>query len=318
MKQRRPFWPLGSWHQGVLPLLLAGLILPVNAVLAAADRFSDVQVQGVRVSGGIYMLTGAGGNIAASIGSDGVLIVDDQFLPLAEQIQAELDRLAKAHLQATGNPSINLGGAQPKFVLNTHHHGDHTGGNAHFGQQATIIAHHNVRRRLLGNEALPAMALPVVTFANRLSMHFNGDQIRLLHLPEGHTDGDSAVWFINANVLHLGDQLFSGRFPYIDLNAGGSVDGYIANLESILEQVPADVKVIPGHGPLVGLAAVEAMAKVIRVSRQVVASALAEGSSVKDIVEAGLGPEYASWGEGFIDEKRWIQILAADIVAAER
>ena len=284
-----------------IPRRLAQVLLLTTGAataFAADDRFSGVAVEAVHVSGPVHMLTGAGGNIAASVGEDGVLIVDDQFLPLAERIQGAINE---------------LGGDRPKFVLNTHYHGDHVGGNPHFGQVATIIAHSKVRTRLAADEALPAVALPVVTFDDALSVHFNGDEIALFHLPAGHTDGDSAVWFKSANVLHLGDQLFSGRFPYIDLDAGGTVQGYAANLEAVLKRAPEDVQVIPGHGPLGGLEAVREALSVIQATRAKVANTIAEGTGVEAIIEAGLGSEYADWGSGFISEERWIRILARDV-----
>ena len=280
----------------LLPCLAAAWLVVPAAEAVAQGRFDDVEVKATPVNGPIHMLTGAGGNIAVSVGEDGVLIVDDQFLPLAERIQAAIDA---------------LGGSRPKFVLNTHYHGDHVGGNPHFGQAGTIIAHANVRGRLLGQDDLPAVALPSVTFDDSLNLHFNGDAIRVLHLPAGHTDGDSVVWFPQANVLHLGDQLFSGRFPYIDLAAGGTVAGYIANLEAVLGWAPPDVAVIPGHGPLGDLDAVRASIKMLRDTRQMVADALAAGTTVDEVVAKGLGADYTEWGAGFITEERWIRTLAA-------
>ena len=277
---------------------LLATLATAGPLLAADDPFSGVAVQAVHVSGPVHMLTGAGGNIAVSVGDDGVLMVDDQFLPLAERIQDAIEA---------------LGGGRPKFVLNTHYHGDHVGGNPHFGQAATIIAHHNVRARLAGDESLTPVALPVVTFADGLSLHFNGEEIALFHLPAGHTDGDSAVWFKSANVLHLGDQLFSGRFPYIDLDAGGTVQGYAANLEAVLERAPNDVRIIPGHGPLGGLEAVREALSVIQATRAKVADAIADGIPVEAIIGSGLGSEYADWGSGFISEERWIRILVRDL-----
>ncbi len=280
-----------------LTLMAAALACSVTAG-AAPDPLRDVEVVAIPVSGPVHMLTGAGGNIAATVGGDGVLIVDDQFLPLAERIQAAINE---------------LGGDRPKFVLNTHHHGDHVGGNPHFGQAATIIAHRNVRVRLAADGALPVAALPVVTFDDAMSVHFNGDEIALFHLPAGHTDGDSAVWFKSANVLHLGDQLFSGRFPYIDLDAGGTVQGYIANLEAVLDSAPSDVQVIPGHGPLSTLDDVREALAVVRATRAAVAQAIADGAETDAIVKAGLGDELAEWGSSFINEEAWIRILARDI-----
>ncbi|MDE0453553.1 MAG: MBL fold metallo-hydrolase [Gammaproteobacteria bacterium] len=283
-------------------LLQTGLLAvsaATTGAFAVEDPFSGLEVTSVHVGGSVHMLTtGAGGNVGVTIGEDGVLIVDDQFLPLAERIQNAIDE---------------LGGGRPKFLLNTHYHADHVGGNPHFGQAATIIAHSNVRTRLAADEDVPPVALPVVTFDEALSVHFNGEEVALLHLPAGHTDGDSAVWFKSSNVLHLGDQLFSDRFPFIDLMAGGTVQGYIANLEAVLESVPADVKVIPGHGSLTDMDGVRRATTVIRATREAVARALAEGMEIDAIIEAGLGDEYAEWGRGFINEQNWIRILAADI-----
>ena len=288
-------------------LLLSAGWLAVQPSTAVAQGhfdgldFDAVEIKAIPVNGPIHMLTGAGGNIAVSVGDDGVLIVDDQFLPLAERIQAAIDA---------------LGGGRPKFVLNTHYHGDHVGGNPHFGQAGAIIAHDNVRVRLLGNQDLPAAALPIITFRESLSVHFNGDEIRVLHLPAGHTDGDSVVWFRNANVVHLGDLLFNGSFPFIDLAAGGTVAGSIANLEAVLEWAAPDIRVIPGHGPLDGLDAVRATLRMLRDTSQWVAAALAQGTSLDDIIAEGLGPDYADWGSGFINEESWIRTLAADLQAA--
>lgn len=303
---RQPATPCPPRHESTLAARLlacwvaAWLVVPA-AETGAQGRFDEVEVKATPVSGPIHMVTGAGGNIAVSVGDDGVLIVDDQFLPLAERIQAAIDA---------------LGGARPKFVLNTHYHGDHVGGNPHFGQAGAIIAHANVRTRLLGQDGLPAVALPSITFDESLNLHFNGDDIRVLHLPAGHTDGDSAVWFPQANVLHLGDQLFSGRFPYIDLAAGGTVAGYIANLEAVLSWAPPDVAVIPGHGALGGLDAVRASVKMLRETRQMVADALGAGSALDAVVANGLGPDYAEWGAGFINEERWIRTLAAGLASS--
>ncbi len=203
------------------------------------------------------MLQGAGGNIAASIGDDGIVIVDDQFAPLADKIRAALRGVTDKPL---------------RFIINTHYHFDHTGGNAPLHRDATIIAHENVRKRLasgsvLGNggalridqPADPAEALPVITFEHDVTVHLNGEDIRALHTPHGHTDGDSVVFFPQSNVVHMGDNFVTYGFPFIDLMGGGSVSGMIDGLEVALKQLPADVKVIPGHGPVSNLDDVRAI-----------------------------------------------------------
>jgi len=213
------------------------------AQVRAQQDFSKVQMKATKVGGNVYMLEGAGGNIGVSAGVDGILIVDDQFAPLADKIRAALKEL---------NPG------QLRFVLNTHYHGDHTGSNAVFGKEATIIAHDNVRARLaveqtvLGNKvpAAPKEALPVITYAQSVSIHFNGEEIRVIHFPAGHTDGDSVMFFHTSNVVHMGDHFFANRFPFIDLDHGGSVEGLTKNIGDIAARLPADVRIIPGHGPI--------------------------------------------------------------------
>src|SRR5262249_5353495 len=187
----------------------------------AQQDFDKVQIKVTKVAGTVYMLEGSGGNIGVSVGEDGILIVDDQFAPLVPKIQAALKGISDKPV---------------KFVLNTHWHGDHTGGNEKLGALAPIIAHTNVRKRL-GSESTtrtgqkrppsPKAALPVITFDDRLTVHLNGEDIRAIHFPSGHTDGDAIIFFTQSNVVHMGDDFFSGQFPFIDLQSGGTVKGYI-------------------------------------------------------------------------------------------
>ena len=277
---------------GTCALFLTG----ISAHAAEADQFADVKVSARHVAGSVHMLTGAGGNIGVSVGEDGTLIIDDQFAPLAGRIQAAID---------------GLGGAAPKLVLNTHFHGDHTGSNAHFGRTGTIIAHDNVRLRLLNVENGERYALPLVTFADRVRIHFNDDEVDFIHLPNGHTDGDSVVWFKNANVIHMGDHLFNGRFPYIDTASGGTVEGFVSNLETVLKIVPEDIRVIPGHGDLGSVVTIAESIEMIRATQKQVRDATAAGRSAEDIQKAGLGERWAEFGSGFINQERWIQILLA-------
>src|SRR5688572_11954382 len=226
-------------------VLLVLLVLIAVPVKAQQPDYSQVQIKATKVAGNVYMLEGRGGNIGVSVGSDGILIVDDQFAPLAEKIKAALKTLGEGKL---------------KFVLNTHWHSDHTGGNVVFGPEAPIIAHDNVRQRLATEQksevfksttpASPKEALPVITFGQSLSVHFNGEEIKVIHYPRGHTDGDSVIFFNGSNVVHMGDNFFAGRFPFVDLESGGSVEGLIKNIGEVIAKLPAGVRIIPGHGPI--------------------------------------------------------------------
>ena len=203
-----------------------------------------------------------------------------------------------------------FGGASPKIVLNTHFHGDHTGSNPTFGATGTIIAHDNVRLRLLNQDEFPRAGLPLVTYDDDVTVHFNDEQIQVIHMPQGHTDGDSVMWFTNANVIHMGDHFFNGFFPFIDVQSGGTVDGFVANGEKVLEMVPDDVRIIPGHGPLATVVDLANALQTIKSTRDTVRSGLDAGKSAADI-EADLA-DYAKWGSGFISTERWIQIIQAD------
>ena len=262
-----------------------------NALAGPADPFGNVEIKTTHVAGPVHMLEGAGGNIGVSVGDDGVLIIDDQFAPLAERIEVAIAK---------------LGGDLPRFVLNTHFHGDHTGGNAHFGRSGVIVAHENVRVRLVSGGA-PTAALPVLTYRDRVRLHFNGGDIDVIHLPSGHTDGDSVVWFRKAGVIHMGDHFFSGRFPFVDVASGGSVAGLVANIEAVLGMIPADTRVIPGHGPLGGVAELREALGVIRDSAAVVREAIGNGT-LGDLKRDGFG-RWPEWGSGFISEGRWISIV---------
>ncbi len=260
--------------------------------------FSQVEIKTIPVAGNIYMLEGAGGNIGVSIGTDGNLIVDDQFAPLADKIDAALQKLNPGKL---------------KFVLNTHHHGDHTGGNAAFGaKDATIIAQSNVRKRLASDSNAKKEALPVITFDESASVHFNGEEIKLLHHGPGHTDGDSIIHFTRANVVHMGDQFFNGGFPFVDLNSGGSVAGYIKTVAAVLEKIPADAKIIPGHGPLASVDDLKSFHVMLVETTGLVKAGMAAGKSLADLKAAGLPEKYQSYGTGFIKTDRWIETIYND------
>ena len=274
-----------------------------RVAVAQQRDFSKVEIKVTPVAGKVYMLEGAGGNIGASVGEDGILLVDDQFEPLAPKIRAAVEGIAGGS-----------GGGKIKFVINTHWHGDHTGGNKVFGLEAPIIAQANVRRRLsteqsvLGNKVPPSpkQALPVITFDQAVSVHWNGEEIKVVHFPHGHTDGDSVVFFTGSNVVHMGDDFFAGQFPFVDLGTGGSVQGLIDDVAKALTLVPADAKVIPGHGPLSTRADLERFHAMLVASTDVVRRRMHAGESLEKIQAEGLPAELAPWGKGFIDTKTWI------------
>lgn len=276
-----------------IPALASALLLPALTVSAQRD-FSDVEIRATPVAGRVFMLEGAGGNIGVSAGPDGVLIVDDQFAPLAEKIAAKVREL---------NP------ATPRFLLNTHWHGDHTGGNAFFGAKgANIVAHANVRKRLADKADSQPAELPVLTYDQGASVHFNGEEIRVIALGPGHTDGDSLVWFSGAKVLHMGDQFFAGKFPFIDLGSGGDVAGYLENVDRALALVTPDAKVIPGHGPLATVADLKAFREMLAETTGIVKQAIADGRTLEQVKAAGLPEKWKAWGTGFINTGRWLEI----------
>lgn len=285
------------------------LLVPLLLVSAAAHAqrdFSSVQMQTTKVAGNVHMLVGAGGNIGVTAGDDGVLIVDDQFAPLAEKIREALRMIHPGDLN---------------FVLNTHFHGDHTGSNAIFGTEATIVAHANVRERLSTEQTIrgnkvppsPPEALPVITYRESVSIHFNGEEIELVHLPSGHTDGDSAIYFRGSNVVHLGDQFFAGRFPFVDLDSGGSVDGLARNIGNVLERIDDDTRVIPGHGPLSSKADLAKYHRMLLETLETVREAKSAGKSLEEVQEAGFGAEWEDWGSGFITGPVWAQTIFASL-----
>ena len=267
------------------------ILLPSLAVCLAQEQ---AIIKTTHVAGSVYMLEGRGGNIGVSVGEDGILIVDNQFDNMAPQIEAALADLGKGEL---------------KFVLNTHWHGDHNGGNAHFGQKATVLAHENVRERLKNKSGTPKSALPVITFKESSSVHFNGEEIRLLHLGAGHTDGDVIIWFTDSNVIHMGDQFFNGRFPYIDLASGGRVLGYQRNVTKILNALPEGAKIIPGHGPLGDKQDLQNFSTMLMETINPVRQAISQGKTLDQIKAAGVDEKYKAWAVGFINTPRWLQIV---------
>lgn len=278
-------------------------MLGALALTHAQQDFSNVEIKAIHVAKNIHMLQGAGGNIGVSVGSDGILIVDDQFAPLAGKIAAALQKLNPGKL---------------KFILNTHHHGDHTGGNAQLGRDAHIIAHTNVRKRLGGTTSETKAGLPIITFDDSLSIHFNGEEIKAIHVEAAHTDNDSIIYFAGANVIHFGDTFFSGRFPNIDLNGGGSVRGYIKNVADAIAKTPADAKLIPGHGPLSTVKELKEFHEMLVETSAIVQRAIDAGKSLDQAKADGLPEKWKSWEAPTLRTPRWIEILYSGLTAKER
>jgi cyclase len=272
-------------------VVIAGLFIALCTPVSAQG--DDVTIDVIEVADGIYMLTGQGGNIGLSVGDDGAFLIDDQFASLTEKI---LDAVASV----TDRPV--------KFVFNTHHHGDHTGGNAGLAAAgALIVAHDNVRVRLAD---AAAGARPVITFTDAVTFHQNGEDIHAFHVANAHTDGDGVVHFRNTNVIHAGDTFFSGHYPYIDIDGGGSVDGLIAAVDRITALVDGDTRIIPGHGPLSDADDLRRYRAVLTTCRGRVVSLIAEGKTREEAIAARPNADYDDeWGSGFINPERWVGSL---------
>jgi glyoxylase-like metal-dependent hydrolase (beta-lactamase superfamily II) len=292
-----------------LTLSACFLVCGAGAAQEKEPDWSKVQIKASKVSGNIYLLEGQGGNIAASVGEDGIVIVDDEFAPLAEKIQAALK-----DLKITDKPV--------RFVINTHYHGDHTGGNPPFANAgSTVIAQDNVRKRLMtggtaGNGSMkmevppaPKAALPIITFEHDVTIHLNGEDIRALHFPAGHTDGDAIIFFPKNNVVHMGDDFVRYGFPFIDVASGGSVEGMADGVEKAIAQLPADVKVIPGHGQLSNLDDVRAYVRMLRDTTAAVQKALDAHQTVDQMKREKILAPWAKWSGDFVNQDTFIETI---------
>ena len=292
--------------------ILASTVFFGAATGACAQRdFSAVEIKTTEVSNGIYMLQGAGGNIGLSTGDDGAFVIDDQFAPLAEKILAAIDEVSDNDVS---------------FVLNTHWHGDHTGGNESMGDAgAHIVAHDNVRKRLKegltrasGAVTAPAApgALPVITFSKSMSFHWNQKHIRVWHPENAHTDGDAIVFFKDANVVHMGDVFFNGSYPYVDLESGGDLSGYIATHEKVLSKIDEATKIIPGHGPLATKADLQKTVDVLKTVRSRIQAMIDDGKTEDETVSANpLADLNDEWGGGFINGERMTRTAYRSLAA---
>jgi glyoxylase-like metal-dependent hydrolase (beta-lactamase superfamily II) len=276
----------------------------------AAQNFDTVQVRAIKAGDGVYMLQGAGGNIGLSTGADGVVLVDDQYAPLTDKIKAAIAAIDPGPI---------------RFLINTHWHFDHTGGNENLGKSGVVIvAHENVRRRMSAEQfmtsfgqpipASPAGALPVVTFTDAVTFYYNGDSISAFHVAPAHTDGDVIVWFRHANVVHMGDTFFNGRYPLVDLASGGAVGGMIAAADRVLAIADANTTIIPGHGPLGDRVALQAYRAMLVTVRDRIRQAVAAGRTLAQVQAAKPTADFdAVWGTGRITPTLFVEILYQDL-----
>jgi len=291
------------------PFLICAAAMAAPIAMAQQD-FSKVEIATEKLSATTYMMTGAGGNLGLSIGEDAVFLIDDQFAPLTPKITAAIAKL-------TDKPV--------RFVLNTHWHFDHTGGNENVGKAgAVIVAHENVRKRLsvegfieffgMKTSAEPRIALPVVTFTRDLSFHINGDEVYAYHVPKAHTDGDVVVHFKNSNVIHMGDTFFNKLYPFIDSSSGGTVDGVIAAVDRVLRIAGDGTKIIPGHGPLGNKADLKVYRDMLAAVSGRIKGQIRQGKKLEEVVAAKPTADFdAVWGKGFLAPEKFVEMLYGNL-----
>ena len=294
-------------------ILTASLVLTfVTALPVAADgdhHTPSPKFSSSKVTDQITFLQGKGGNLALLSGDDGLLLVDDDYKEMSEALKAEIN-------QRGGLDTLN-------YIINTHWHGDHTQGNLALGEHATIVAHDNVRVRLsvkgeiklfnMKTEAYPRVALPSLTYEKEMSLHINNEDVRLVHFANGHTDGDSVVFFKNANVVHMGDHFFNGMFPFVDTDSGGNVVNYAKNIKTILAMIDEDTQVIPGHGALSNKQELQSYHAMLVGTTAEVRTLKDKGNSLEEIQKTGLSAQWQSWTKGFINSEVWISIIFASL-----
>jgi cyclase len=282
-------------------LIIAAAILCMPALLQAQQPQAQFSI--TPIAGPIYMLQGDGGNIGVMADPAGVLMIDSMYQRSAGQIRAMIKTLP--------------GGDRVRFLINTHWHSDHTEGNLAFGPEAVIVAHENVRsllekpQSLMGQpaKAYPPEALPSVTYSDKVTLYAGNEPIRLVHYPHAHSNGDTVVFFDKSKVVHMGDMFFNGMFPFMDVANGGNIESWVQQLDSILSSLPADTKIIPGHGPLAGLNELRAFRQMLSDSADIVRRQMKEGKTLDQIKAAGLPDRFAPWTKGFFTTPQWLELV---------
>jgi cyclase len=291
-------------------VVLAVIVASTMGVVAQPNQdFSKVQIKSEKLAEGVFMLQGAGGNLGLAVGKDGAVLVDDQFAPLSPKILAAARKL----------------GGRVRFVINTHWHGDHTGGNENLGKAgAVLIAHQNVRTRMSTEQFIemmkrtvppsPAGALPVVTFTSDITLHLNGDEIHVIHVDPSHTDGDSIVHFAKANVIHMGDTMMTISYPFVDVSSGGRFAGFIAAADKALSLANDTTAIIPGHGPRTDRAGLKAWRDMLASIRDSIAKLVAEGKTLEQVQAAKPTQAWdAQWGQQFIKAEVLVAVVYREL-----
>ncbi|RMF79839.1 MAG: MBL fold metallo-hydrolase [Planctomycetota bacterium] len=292
---------------------IAILFAWAGAIAAGAQNFDNVEIKSTKLAEHVYMLAGAGGNMGLFVSDEGALLIDDQFAPLTGKIQAAIAKITDRPL---------------RFLVNTHWHGDHVGGNENFGKAGVlIVAHDNVRRRMSTKQVMkafnrevppaPPAALPVITYNDRSTFHFGGETIEVIHVAPAHTDGDSLVYFRNANVLHTGDVFFNGMYPFIDAGSGGHIDGVIAAAERALSLTNDKTRIIPGHGDAATPADLREYISMLKAASANIHALIDAGKSRDEIVAAKPTADLdEKWGGGFMQPDRWVGVVYDGIIEA--
>jgi glyoxylase-like metal-dependent hydrolase (beta-lactamase superfamily II) len=291
-----------------LAVSLSLLVLPRAGLAQEKMDFDKIQIKATKVAGQIYVIEDvtkefSGGNIGVSAGPDGIVLVDDKFAPLAPKIEAALKTISDKPV---------------RFVINTHYHGDHTSGNSAFGAKSTIIAHENTRKRMAAGRGTeeppaPAVALPIITFEHRVSVHLNGEDIRAIHFPNGHTDTDVVIFFTKSNVVHMGDDFFNGIYPFIDSDGGGSARGLIANIEKLLGEIPADAKIIPGHGKVATAKELREFLAMLKETTAIIEAGIKANKTADQLKKDKVLAKYERWAKGFFKNEDFIDLLYKDL-----
>ena len=294
----------------IFSLVVVILVFSTGLAGAQEQDFDSVEIGTIEVAQGIYMLTGSGGNIGVSAGEDGVFLIDDQYAPLTEKIKQAVAEISPRSI---------------RFLLNSHWHGDHTGGNENLGEAGVVIvAHENVRARMSAEQFLeffgsrvppsPKVALPVVTFSDAVTFYFNGEEIHVAHFPPAHTDGDSVIHFRQANVIHTGDLFTYQQYPFIDVATGGSINGMIAGAKRLLSMVNEDTRLIPGHGPLGDPSRLLEFHDMLVTIRDRIVDAVEAGQTLDEIVQAVPAREFdAKWGQKFLSSEQFVRLVHSSL-----